>query len=288
MNIQTLQQIYPQATIHSFSTDDEAYFVFSDHRQFLWLPKKDLTHTEQQLLQSLITPHPIVHKTQEHPWYDALFQHQNPPVNEGVYRMIQVEFSQLDEASAEAWNTELTSILPQLVDYFFVTKNYALLIEAYDDEALTLDELAGVFLALDGDFNTYTRIFVGSFFPYTEDFTRLLKEEEQLFSHELLRDHDQKCYHLASASLTFFMEKAIKDSYLMRTLYYQWFIEEDLSDIIIHLWKNQGNVSSTAKDLFMHRNTLQYKLDKFQQATHCNLKKMDDLFLSYLLISAFK
>ena len=84
------------------------------------------------------------------------------------------------------------------------------------------------------------------------------------------------------------MEKAIKDSYLMRTLYYHWFGEEDLSEIITNLWKNQGNVSSTAKDLFMHRNTLQYKLDKFQQVTHCNLKNMDDLFLCYLLISAFK
>lgn len=288
MNIQTLQQIYPQAVLQSFSTEDEAYLVFSDSHHFLWLPKKGLSKTELQLLQSFITPNPVVHKIQEHPWYDALFQHQNPPVEEGLYRMIQVEFSQLDDASAETWNTELMSILPQLVDYFFVTKTYAILIEAYHEEALTSDELAGVFLALDGDFNTYTRVFVGSFFPYTEDFTRLLQEEEQLFSHELLRTRDQKCYHLASASLTFFMDKIVKDSYLMRTLYYNWFTEEDLSGIITNLWKNQGNVSSTAKDLFMHRNTLQYKLDKFQQGTHCNLKKMDDLFLCYLLISAFE
>lgn len=288
MNIQMLQQIYPEAVLHPYSTEDAKYLVFSDNRQFLWLPVEGLSKTEQRLLQSFITPNNVVQKTKEHPWYDALFQHLNPPVEEGHYRIIQVEFSQLDEASAEAWNTELMNILPQLVDYFFVTKSYALLIEAYHEEALTLDELSGVFLALDGDFNTYTRIFVGSFYPYTEDFTRLLKEEEELFSRELITSRDGKCYNLASACLSFFMENVVKDSYLMRTLYYNWFTEDDLSEIITNLWNNQGNVSSTAKDLFMHRNTLQYKLDKFQQGTHCNLKKMNDLFLCYLLVSAFK
>lgn len=288
MNIQTIQKIYPQAVLQPISTEDPNYLVFSNNRQFLWLPTAGLSKTEIQLLQSFIAPAPLVNQTKKHPWYDALFEHLTPPVEEGSYRLIQVEFSQLDEASAEAWNTELTHILPQLVDYFFITKSYAVLIEAYHEEALTLNDLAGVFLALDGDFNTYTRVFVGSFYPYTEDFTRLLKEEEQLFSHELTIAREGKCYHLASACLSYFMENAIKDSYLMRTLYYHWFGEEDLSEIITNLWKNQGNVSSTAKDLFMHRNTLQYKLDKFQQVTHCNLKNMDDLFLCYLLISAFK
>ncbi|WP_227869161.1 helix-turn-helix domain-containing protein [Tetragenococcus halophilus] len=49
----------------------------------------------------------------------------------------------------------------------------------------------------------------------------------------------------------------------------------------------QGNISSAAKELFMHRNTLQYKVDKFQEQTKTNLKKMDDLFLCYLLILTF-
>lgn len=38
--------------------------------------------------------------------------------------------------------------------------------------------------------------------------------------------------------------------------------DTDIQPIISALWKNQGNISSTAKDLFMHRNTLHYRLEK--------------------------
>ncbi|MDY5974851.1 helix-turn-helix domain-containing protein, partial [Streptococcus hyovaginalis] len=35
---------------------------------------------------------------------------------------------------------------------------------------------------------------------------------------------------------------------------------------------------------FIHRNSLQYRLDKFYQATGLNLKVLDDLALAYLII----
>ncbi|WP_052077226.1 helix-turn-helix domain-containing protein [Tetragenococcus muriaticus] len=62
----------------------------------------------------------------------------------------------------------------------------------------------------------------------------------------------------------------------MQSLFSEWF-ESEFIQMIAALWKTQGNLSSAAKELFMHRNTLQYKVDKFQQQTKTNLKKMDDL-----------
>ena len=55
--------------------------------------------------------------------------------------------------------------------------------------------------------------------------------------------------------------------------------------LIISLYGNiEGNISSTAKELFMHRNTLQYRIDKFYDQTNLSLKNMDDLVLAYLLV----
>ena len=84
----------------------------------------------------------------------------------------------------------------------------------------------------------------------------------------------------------FFAHYKASKSYLLQTLFTEWFNPE-LIQIISALWKAQGNISSAAKELFMHRNTLQYKVDKFQEQTKTNLKKMDDLFLCYLLILIF-
>ena len=52
------------------------------------------------------------------------------------------------------------------------------------------------------------------------------------------------------------------------------------------MWQNLGNISKAANDLYVHRNTLQYRIDRFFQETGVNLKTMDDLLLSYLAIHA--
>ena len=62
-----------------------------------------------------------------------------------------------------------------------------------------------------------------------------------------------------------------------------FFVELEMKEVIHALWKNQANVSSTAKDLFMHRNTLLYKMEKFQQRFDLNLKELNDLLMVYLI-----
>ncbi|MBC6307817.1 helix-turn-helix domain-containing protein, partial [Listeria booriae] len=62
-----------------------------------------------------------------------------------------------------------------------------------------------------------------------------------------------------------------------------FFNQDDTWIPLIHtLFKNQGNISLTAKELFMHRNTIQYRLDKFHEQTNLSLRKMDGLLLAYL------
>jgi sugar diacid utilization regulator len=159
-------------------------------------------------------------------------------------------------------------------------------VEIYSEDALPTEELEGIFLALDGDFNTYTRVFVGAFYPVTSDFTTLLQEEQQLFLSMTKQNLPTKCCDLKNTAIHYFATHLIKESMMMRQLAKLWF-EDDVHDVILALWKNQGNVSSAAKDLFMHRNTLQYKIDKFQKQTLTNLKEMDSLFLCYLLLTTF-
>ncbi|EGO7946525.1 hypothetical protein FEW58_000670 [Enterococcus faecalis] len=63
--------------------------------------------------------------------------------------------------------------------------------------------------------------------------------------------------------------------------------DSELKKIIIQLWKSQGNVSTTAKSLYMHRNTLINKIEKYFLDSDLNLKNMDDLFFCYLLIQYY-
>ncbi len=286
MNFQQLQAIYPQAQLHPLPAEDENYFSIAAPDGFLWIPLTALSENEKKLLALLSVNKEVNDNASHHPWYPALFLEKATPVTEGEFRMIQVEFHGTYDLLSSDWNKEIRNMLPEVVDSFFVTEKYGILIEKKNQAVLTLAELEGLFLALDGDFSMYTRLFVGPFHAFDADFTQLFKEEEQLFSKFLTSNVQAKCGDLSMATIPYLADQFGKTSYLLQELHEHWF-DEDLTESIAALWKNQGNVSSAAKDLFMHRNTLQYKIDKFQVKTGLNLKNMDDLFFSYFLITTF-
>lgn len=61
--------------------------------------------------------------------------------------------------------------------------------------------------------------------------------------------------------------------------------DQELNTIDVFLTHHQ-NVQETADDLFVHRNTLQYRLDRFYQKTGLQVRHFDDA-LSYYIIRHF-
>ena len=60
--------------------------------------------------------------------------------------------------------------------------------------------------------------------------------------------------------------------------------EDDVKELIEALWDAHGNVSKASQKLFLHRNTLQYRIDRFAEQTGLNVKDMNDLTLCHLLL----
>ena len=50
------------------------------------------------------------------------------------------------------------------------------------------------------------------------------------------------------------------------------------------LWENSAVLTKTAQQLYLHRNSLQYKIDKWEELTGLQLKELTDLTLCYQLI----
>ena len=60
--------------------------------------------------------------------------------------------------------------------------------------------------------------------------------------------------------------------------------EDEVKELIEALWDAHGNVSKASQKLFLHRNTLQYRIDRFAEQTGLNVKDMNDLTLGHLLL----
>lgn len=63
------------------------------------------------------------------------------------------------------------------------------------------------------------------------------------------------------------------------------FNDEDMINTAEEFLENSLNVSETSRKLFMHRNTLMYRLDKIERATGLNIRKFSDA-VTFRLITA--
>ena len=65
-----------------------------------------------------------------------------------------------------------------------------------------------------------------------------------------------------------------------------WMIvdQDQIQEIILSLWENSAVLTKTAQQLYLHRNSLQYKIDKWEELTGLQLKELTDLTLCYQLI----
>lgn len=64
--------------------------------------------------------------------------------------------------------------------------------------------------------------------------------------------------------------------------------EDELLETAEEFLRNSLNVSETSRNLFMHRNTLLYRLDKIEKATGLNIRSFSDALSFYVLTAVYR
>ncbi|WP_409294831.1 PucR family transcriptional regulator [Peribacillus sp. SCS-26] len=161
------------------------------------------------------------------------------------------------------------------------------LIEPMTTDTLGKGDLEPVLAALESDFYIQFRLFIGSFYPLDSSLREQFELEKQCFS---IGEKYVPGYRLQGLANTF--------PFLLASGLVQdkkdWFIERLLGDVIkddelIETVKTyiecSSNASLAAKKLFMHRNSLQYRIDKFIERTGLDIRSFQDALAAYLLIA---
>ncbi|EOT39888.1 helix-turn-helix domain-containing protein [Enterococcus columbae] len=285
-----LAKIYPNGYFSPDYLEQKGMLCLPYQQQYFCIAEKELSPSEIQLLQSIFQLDSFFIENQKKPWYFTLFQGKvlAPTLKERHFRLIQVDFRQIQQLNYRQWQEAIQAIWPSIVEVLFLNPHQAILVEQQEELCFTLDEIEGIFNALDDDFSIYTQLYVGTFCIGEADFQQIFSQEQQLFSGLKKEQKQKKCYDLSMAAIYVACYQNLSNSYLFELLAATWFDNQEWELLILTLWNNQGNISSTAKELFMHRNTLLYKLEKFQQKNNLNLKELDSLLLAYLVLQLKK
>ena len=282
---------FPNSVTRDFPPKDEkADFYWlkenDNDKQWVGIPKADLSSSQLELLSALF------HFSSEEKspgltgaaqaWHQYLFQEGQIPLTQtGEVRFIQFQF-QAKEIDHEEISEALQGFFPDHI-IIWLQDSYGLLVEERKEVSETAEELASISSTFESDFFIKLSFYLGKYNKIDIKLRESFTIERQLFmkaANHTNRDNVYTFEKIFPLILTSSMPaelKAILESSVLEAF------EEDrelLSTIKVFLESN-SNASLAAKKLYVHRNTLQYRMDKFMEKTGIQLKDFDTAVMVY-------
>ena len=276
MKFKNLKNVFPQGeTVDvSQSESDSNYLYLFDGHEYFKIPRASLSMENISLLEALYKM-----KEPDSMWYQFLINGK-PFMNRSLmrYQFIHFKVENLNEQK-DFWLKTLSAYFESCEDAFFVDNTSGLIIIQEDD--IDRISLEGFIQTLDDDFSSKTSLYIGMAMTLSESMIELYKEELVYFENNQTKD-------IVLDFKNTYIHKIVKNE-LVRSEQAKLYLakieqQENYSALIEALWANQGNITQTASALYLHRNTLNYRLDKFFEETGLSLRVLDDLLLAYLLI----
>lgn len=291
-----LLSLYPNAILFSSCPTDtlEQLHVFFDSSSGEWIgiPKADISAKEVKILKTIFE-HYDKHVSDSAPmtlakiWYNFLFLTGQPPsVEKNTYiRIIQfhIKGSTYDRSEVES---AMKGFFPEEVLIVWESEANGVLIESQKHKNQTLSEkdLAAMVKTLESDFYVSISLYYGKQYSFSDKLPGLFHEEQEYFTFGQNINGQDRIYsfeRIFPLYMAHHLPGFIKEK-MDRTLVGVFKEDPEMFSTIKVFLENNLNASLTAKKLYIHRNTLQYRIDKFTEKTGIQLKEFSGAFTVYL------
>ncbi|GAB6611058.1 MULTISPECIES: PucR family transcriptional regulator [Bacillus] len=259
-------------------SEDYSWFLVEGNK--VGIRKTRLHQREHQLLSSILTPihTETFYKTEkEKSWHEALYKNNN-------ISMLSVRFLHFFTTQSiverEEFQDALQSMFSFTTTMIWETSQAGVLIL---EENITESVLQTALDTLETDFFVSLSFFVGRRYTQTAEFAYLYQWERKLFS--VLSPYLSKkityIEQLLPYQLMISLPKEERKKYTNHLLAHIS-NDKELIDSVKVFFQCNLNVSLAAKQLYLHRNTLQYRIDKFIEKTGINIKTFEGAVAVYM------
>ncbi|RSK51549.1 PucR family transcriptional regulator [Bacillus canaveralius] len=287
-----LLSLYPGAVLASNPPDQLTagynWFLSPDQDEWIGIPQKNLSEKELDLLNALFgsfgQPAAIYRGYQEQSWHDFLFAAGKPPASDHApRRMIQFQFK------GESLNKN--EMKPALKGFFaddciviWLGDRSGLVIEDNKGYIMGEDDFHSLANTLESDFYIKTYFYLGKFLSINEEMSRRVQYEAEFFQTGIKLLTKERIYTFEKvfpALLSASMPENLR-RHLTQQILPVFQEEPEMLHTIKVFLENNLNASLTAKKLYIHRNTLQYRIDKFTDKTGISLKDFNGAITVYI------
>lgn len=280
-----LLEWFPQGRIQSNpnAKEDEVAIPISSN-QWLLLKKSSLTQREQELISLLLEKESAFDGG---PWYDYLVHNRGKmPQNVQKLQFVHCHLFHYEKETIGSWLEMMRTILPnRIADFQLSSQDYIFVL---DQTRLVpvKDVLRDTLSAIEYDFSLTLTIQIGQIWPliFEESYPELFQAENALFVKWWEQVQHSNVHSFSHLFLWGIGQKDFMLPILTKKLHQLIESQDQLVDIIAALWENTAVVTKAAQQLYIHRNTLQYHIDKWEELTGLQLKDLTDLTLCYQIV----
>jgi PucR C-terminal helix-turn-helix domain len=281
-----IHQHYPNSILSDTNQDRTDYHWFQEGDQWLGIPFSDLSVQELNLLNTLFAEqkHIQKHSPAAESWRQFLTEEGEFPHHtaDAEYRIIHFSVTK-GEWNFFDFEAAFKGFFHRNMHMFWSNDYEGAIIEEYNLQSPQAEDLEGICHAIESDFLTNLTLYVGIPQQVTKELSKSYQHDHKIFQHAQQTSHAEKVLTfeaLLPALLVDTLPQYIQESILARFSILRE--DDDLLKTIDVFLQNGSNASLTAKKLFIHRNTLQYRLDKFSEKTGINLKDFNQAATVYI------
>jgi leucine-rich protein len=281
--VKDIREWFPHAEVTDQPTPPAGFVAIPlQAQQWLLLKEEELTEREKQLIAWLASEEDLA----PNPWYQYLIDGKGEAPQ--VIKKIQLIYCHVSHSTAEGTASWLEMMQILLLNFRAVLQlsgqDYVFVLD--QDQSLAVAAiLKDTVSAMEYDFNLNLSIMVGQVWGESKDgkLSSMIRTERAVFRSWIRQGH-QGVYRFSQLYL-WGIEQEDLDLHPIKEGLRQLIASQDqLQDIIVALWDNGAVVTKAAQQLYLHRNSLQYKMDKWEELTGLQLKNLTDLALCYHLV----
>ena len=220
------------------------------------------------------------------PWYFYLIEGkgQAPQAFKKI-QLVYCHLSYFQQENLASWLDMMRTLFPNCQTVLQVGAQDYIFVLQQDKYTSVRSILMDTLEAVEYDFGVRLSIMLGQVWSQTghQALSDLIKAERDLFKTWWRQGHQG--VHTFSQLYLWSMGERIVDLRVIKECLHQMILDQDqIQEIILSLWENSAVLTKTAQQLYLHRNSLQYKIDKWEELTGLQLKELTDLTLCYQLI----
>lgn len=277
---------FPQAQIVEQPVNKEGYLTLPvSSQQWMLLEEASLSERERHLV-SLLTQQE--QRISLNPWYHYLIEGKGQaPQNFKKLQVVYCHLSYYQRENLASWLDMMKTLFPNCETVLQVGAQDYLFLLQQDKYTSVRSILMDTLRAVEYDFGVRLSIMLGQVWSQSghQALPDLIKEERDLFKSWWRQGHQG--VHTFSQLYLWSTGERMVNLNLIKEYLHQLILDQDqIQEIILSLWENGAVLTKTAQKLYLHRNSLQYKIDKWEELTGLQLKELTDLTLCYQLILA--